>query len=237
LTETGSAYFDRCTPILDQLDELEGVIQRRQSELAGTIRLTASTAFGSKELIEALRPFQKENPLVLIDLHLSDKRVSIVEDGFDVAIRFGELEDSTLVARKLKSMRGVVFASPSYLKEYGEPREPAALATHNCLLQKESRDPSNWAFLVDGKQISVGVSGVFKANSPRAVAHMAAGGVGIGRGPMYVVEPFLEDGSLKLLFEENETPAFPLYAVYPPGRHLTARIRALIDHLVTYFSN
>lgn len=239
LTETGCAYYKQCQPIIDQLDELEGVIQERQSELAGAIRITAPTAFGSKELVEALRPFQRRHPKVSIDLHLSDQRVAIVEDGFDIAIRFGALEDSTLVARKLKNMRVVVFTSPEYLEQNGEPLHPQALATHNCLIQKSAVDPFHWKFKDKqnkGEILTVGINGAFSANSPRAVAYMAAGGVGIGKGPIYVIEPFLETGALKVLFEDQETSDFALYAVYPPNRHLTARIRSLIDHLADYFS-
>lgn len=236
LTETGYAYYERCMPILDQINELESVIQDRQSELAGPIRMTASTGFGSNELIEALKPFQAANPNVSIDLHLSDKHVAIIEDGFDIAIRFGGLNDSSLIARKLKDMRIVVFASKKYLREKGEPLTPQELTTHDCLIQKVLSDPLNWKFKIDEEIVSIAVNGNFKANSPRAIAHMAAGDLGIGQGPIYAVEPFLQDGSLKILFAENEVPGFGLYAVYPANRHLTARIRALIDHLAAYFS-
>jgi DNA-binding transcriptional LysR family regulator len=235
LTETGHAYLERCIPLLEQFDELEDVVQERQSELAGPIRITAPTAFGSTELVEAIRPFQLQHAKVFIDLHLSDQRVAIIEEGFDLAIRFGPLEDSSLIARKLRNMRIVVFASPTYLAQKGEPMHPNALSTHNCLLQTYSMDPNHWKFHIDGKLALFNVNGSFKANSPRAVAQMAAGGLGIGMGPIYVVESYLSDGSLSLLFEENETKGTALNAVYPPSRHLTARIRALIDHLATYF--
>jgi DNA-binding transcriptional LysR family regulator len=235
LTATGHAYLERCIPLLEQFDELEDVVQERQSELAGPIRMTAPTAFGSTELVEAIRPFQHQHPQVSIDLHMSDQRVAIIEEGFDLAIRFGVLEDSTLIARKLMNMRIVVFASPLYLAQKGEPIHPSALSTHNCLLQTYSLDPNHWKFHIDKKLALFSVNGSFKANSPRAVAQMAAGGLGIGMGPLYVVEPYLKDGSLTLLFEKNETKGTVLNAVYPPSRHLTARIRALIDHLAAYF--
>jgi DNA-binding transcriptional LysR family regulator len=236
LTETGQAYLERCIPLLEQFDELEDVVQERQSELAGPIRITAPTAFGSTELVDAIRPFQIQHAKVSIDLHLSDQRVAIIEEGFDLALRFGVLEDSSLIARKLMDMRIVVFASPLYLAQEGEPIHPNALLTHNCLLQKYSLDPSHWKFHIDGKLKLFSVNGSFKANSPRAVAQMAAGGLGIGMGPIYVVEPYLKDGSLKLLFEKNETKGSVLNVIYPPSRHLTARIRALIDHLAAHFS-
>jgi len=235
LTDTGQAYFDRCVPLLDQFDELEGLVQERQSDLAGPIRISAPTAFGGKELVEAIRPFQLSHPKVTIDLSLSDQRIAIVEDGFDLAIRFGKLEDSSLIARKLLNMRVVVVASPDYLARHGKPANPAALVTHNCLLQMASVDPELWKFRIDGSLTSLRVKGSFRANSPRAIAHMAAGGLGIAKCPLYVVEPLLQSGALELLFEEQEASAFGLWAIYPPSRHLTARIRALIDHLSLTF--
>lgn len=237
LTETGAAYFERCLPLLDQFDELEGIVQLRQSELAGQIRISAPTAFGSSELVEAIEPFQNAHPKVTIELQLSDQHVAVVEDGFDLAIRLGELEDSSLVARRLMKMRVVVFASPEYIKRYGEPKHPSALSSHNCLVLQFSSDSRHWRFRVSGQTASFPVGGSFKANSPRAIAHMAAGGLGIGRAPLYVVERFVQSGQLKLLFESMETDGFGLYAIYPQSRHLTARIRMLIDHFVAHFQS
>jgi DNA-binding transcriptional LysR family regulator len=233
LSDTGLAYFERCVFIIDQFDELEGLVQERQSELAGPIRITAPTGFGSRELVEAIRPFQIAHPKVSINLHLSDQHVDILDEGFDLAIRFGPLQNSTLIARKLLTMRLVVFASPEYINTHGEPLHPSDLLTHNCLLQSSSADPEHWAFTVAGTEQKYRVNGSFTANSPRAVAHMAVGGLGIGRCPLYTVEPFLKSGELVLLFDDKMVSVFNLYAVYPSARHLTARIRKLIDHLVT----
>jgi len=235
LTETGRAYRERCVPLLDQFNELEDVVQARQSELAGSIRITAPTGFGSRELVQALEPFQRAHPKVSIQLQLSDHNIGIIDEGIDLAVRFGALKDSSLVARKLMDMRLVVIASPAYLAKHGKPGHPGALATHNCLLQLTTADPSIWTFEMDGEKISVRVNGSFRANSPRAIAYMAAGGLGIGRCPYYTAKPFLERDALKVLFEKQEANAMQLYAVYPPNRHLTARIRALIEHLAEWF--
>lgn len=237
LTDTGQAYLERCLPLLDQIDEMEGVIQERQSELAGVIRITAPTGFGSRELVQAVTPFQQAHPKVQIEMLLSDYHAPIVEEGIDLAVRFGKLQDSTLVARKLCDMRLVVAAAPDYLQRNGEPGHPKALATHNCLLLQSSAQPDIWRFREAGEVTSVAVNGSFRANSPRAVAHMAAGGQGIARCPYYTVKPFVESGQLQLLFAECEDAPLPLYVVYPPSRHLTARIRALIEHLATWFQS
>ncbi|MGB0852211.1 MAG: LysR family transcriptional regulator [Pikeienuella sp.] len=236
LTETGHAYLSRCLPLLDQFDELEGLVQARQTELAGPIRITAPTGFGGNQLVRALRPFQIAHPKVTLDLHLSDHHVPVIDQGLDLAIRFGEMKDSTLVAKKLMDMRFVCCAAPCYTQAHGMPRHPTDLAQHACLLQSTSGAVDKWAFVVAGKRISVPVSGTFRANSPLAVAQMAVGGAGICMIPHYTAEPFVETGRLQMLFEENEARVIGLYAVYPPNRHLTARIRALIDHLAEVFS-
>lgn len=237
LTDTGQAYFERCVSLLEEFDDVESLVQERQSELAGLIRITAPTAFGSAQLVKALAPFQANHPKVNIDLRLSDHHVNILEEGFDLAIRFGQLLDSTLIARKLLSMRVVVFASPTYLTNRGEPSHPRALATHNCLLQQSSAEPAVWQFQKDGDPFSVRINGDFRANSPRAIAHMAASDLGIGMAPLYIAAPFVARGELELLFEAYEATTLPLQAVYPPTKRLVIRTRALIDHLVDYFAD
>lgn len=236
LTETGRAYFERCVPLLEQFDELDDVIQNRQASLSGTIRLTAPTAFGSTKLVDALEPFLQLHPNIRVELSLSDQLVAIIDEGVDVAVRFGQLQDSTLIAKKLMNMRIVLFASPLYLARHPMLSHPSELATHNCLLQKYQVDPENWKFKVDGQLVAVNVHGAFSSNSPRAVAQMAAQGLGIGMGPQYVTEPYLKDGSLQLLFEDFEANELILNAVYASNRHLPARIRALLEHLATTLS-
>ncbi|MEH6709811.1 MAG: LysR substrate-binding domain-containing protein [Paraglaciecola polaris] len=235
LTDTGRAYFERCLPLLEQIDELDDVIQHRQASLSGTIRLTAPTAFGSTKLVDALAPFLQLHPNIRVELSLSDQHVAIIDEGVDVAIRFGQLQDSTLIAKRLMRMRIVAFASPEYLARHGKPSHPSALATHNCLLQKSQVDPDNWKFKVDGQLVIVNVQGTFASNSPRAVTQMASQGLGIGMGPKYVTEPYVKDGSLQLLFEDYEANELILNAVYASNRHLPARIRALLEHLAVAF--
>lgn len=237
VTELGSVYFDRCVAILDQYSELEGVIQTKQSELAGPIRIAAPTSFGSNELVKALDLFKKNNPRVSIDLQLSDQRVSLVEDGFDLAIRFGELEDSSLIARKLLDMSVVVFSSPEYLNRMGVPKHPDALSTHDCLIFSSSVDPMHWKFKQGRTMFAVPIKGSFRSNSPEAIVNMVLSGVGIGRVPIYLVKDYIERGEVNVLFENMQTDDFSLNAIYPPNRHLTSRIRSIIDHLVDYFKH
>ncbi len=235
LTDTGRSYYERCLPLIEQFDELEDLVQLRQTDLSGRIRITAPTGYGSLHLVRLLHPFQDAHPDVEIELHLSDHNISLVDEGFDLALRFGSLRDSNLVARKLMDMRIVCCASPAYLKTHGVPQQPQALSTHNCLIQTIGSQNDQWEFKGPDGIYKVPVSGNFRANSPPAVASMAADGLGIGRMPLYTAQPYLDDGRLQLLFEDAEPRVIGLYAVYPPSRHLTARIRALIDHLAAQF--
>lgn len=234
LTDVGTAYLERCRPILEQVDELESLVKERQSSLAGPIRITAPTAFGSTRLTEALLPFMLANGEVTIDLKLTDNRVALVEEGFDLAIRVGMLRDSTLIARKLSDMPMIVCAAPEYLDKHGRPATPQALATHDCLVDENQADATVWRFHADRGDVAVKVSGTLQANSPGAIAQMAIGGLGIARSPHYVVEAALGDGRLEQLLPDFTTDEFGLYALYPPNRHLTARVRSLIDHLVQH---
>ncbi len=231
LTDTGRSYYEQCLPLIEQFDELEELVQQRQTELAGRIRITAPTGYGSSQLVHLLQPFQAANPKVSIELHLSDSHVSLIEEGHDLAVRFGALKDSSLVARKLMDMRIVCCASPYYLEKFGRPKEPTALTTHNCLLQTTTSHTDQWEFKGPSATYRVPVSGNFRANSPLAVANMAADSLGIGRVPLYTAQPFLDSGRLQLIFEREEAKVIGLYAVYLPNRHLTARVRAVIDHL------
>ncbi|WP_170765690.1 LysR family transcriptional regulator [Ruegeria lacuscaerulensis] len=235
LTDVGLAYLERCRPIVEQIDELEDLVQEKQTALAGLIRITAPTGFGSNNLALALVPFMHAHPEVDIDLKLTDNRVALVEEGIDLAIRIGVLRDSTLIARKLSDMPLIVCASPEYLAERGRPGDPMALATHNCLIDENPADATAWRFRTGNRDFVVKVAGAFHANAPAAIANMAIAGLGIARCPHYVVARSLEKGALEHLFQDYETESFGLYALYPPNRHLTARVRTLIDHLATRF--
>lgn len=237
LTEVGAAYLDRCRSLLEQFDELEAAVREQHGALAGTVRVAAPTGFGSTRLVEALRPFMLAHPRVTIDLRLADHRVALVEEGFDLGIRIGVLRDSSLIARKLSTMPLICCASPEYLQRHGHPVHPRALATHSCLIDDNLRDSDNWHFRVDRQEVAVRVSGAFRANAPNAIATMAIAGLGVARCPLYQVDAALADGRLVRLFEGQEAVEFGLYAVYPPNRHLTARVRALIDHLAEAFRN
>ncbi len=236
LTELGAAYLERCQAILDQMSELDDLVQARQTHLSGPIQVAAPTGFGATWLSDALIPFLAEHDGVNVELHLSDARVALVEEGFDLAVRIGPLRDSTLIARKLAEMPLITCAAPSYLAANGTPGDPSALATHACIIDTNLSEATTWYFTKDGKNTAVKVAGRFRANAPSAVARLALGGIGIARIPLYQAQSAIADERLIHLFPNFQTELFGVHALYPPNRHLTARVRALIDHLVKTFS-
>ena len=236
LTDVGAAYLERSRPILEQMDELDSLVKERQTALAGPVRITAPTGFGSTRLTQALIPFLREHKNVEVDMRLTDNRVALVEEGFDLAVRIGALRDSTLIAKKLSDMPLVLCASPDYLDSHGRPKNPRALTTHTCLIDNNQVELNVWRFRsADGEHV-VRLNGTVQANSPGALAQMAIGGLGITIAPLYAVETALGEGFLEKVLPDYKTDIFGLYALYPPNRHLTRRVRALIDHLAKTFS-
>ncbi|MEM6487678.1 MAG: LysR substrate-binding domain-containing protein [Pseudomonadota bacterium] len=231
LTDTGRAYLQRCRPILEQIDELDALVRERQGALAGTIRITAPTSFGATELADALASFLTDHPEVEVELRLSDSRVAVVEEGFDLAVRIGTMRDTTLVAQQLSAMPLVLCAAPAYLDRHGWPQHPQALATHRCLVDDTLSDARVWRFRRGHEETAVEIRGPMRANAPRAIGRLAEGGLGIGRVPLYVAREALHEGRLQALLPGWTAPTYGLFALYPPNRQLTARVRALLDHL------
>ncbi|MEM1432827.1 MAG: LysR family transcriptional regulator [Pseudomonadota bacterium] len=237
LTEVGRAYLDRCRPLLTDLDDLETEVREQQTELTGTIRVTAPTAFGNLRLLPVLAPFLEQHPRIELDLRLSDVPVSLVDEGLDLALRIGVPADSSLMARRLVTMPTILCAAPDYLARMGIPDSPHALKDHDCLIDSNQRDPGRWRFGAGSAVITVPVTGRFVVNSPSATATMAVQGLGIARCPLYQVEAALAAGTLRRLLPELEDPAPGVYALYPYNRFLTARVRSLIDHLADQFAS
>ena len=234
LTEVGQAYYDRCLPLLDQFDEVEDAVRDRHHTPAGLIRLTAPTGFGEQILTPALAGFLERYPDIRLDVTLTNATLSLVEEGLDLAIRVGSPGDSTMIARKLAPMRLVFCASPEYLARCGHPASPEDLANHACLVDSNFHNSNLWPYKEEGEVKRVRVDGPFCVNTPRAACDMAVAGLGISLSPHYAAAPRVADGKLQLLFEDRELDAFGLYALYPHNRHLSARVRALVDYLADY---
>jgi DNA-binding transcriptional LysR family regulator len=235
LTESGQNYYQRVSDVLARLSEAEAEATELQIDPRGRLRISAPIPFSTVHLAPAIAEFQRLHPRVEFDLNLNDRRVDLVEEGFDVAIRISQLADSSLMARKIAPCRMVAVASPEYLAQHGEPEKPADLARHECLRYTLTPNSEAWEFERDGSSISVPAHARMAVNNGDFIAAAAAAGIGIARLPTFIVADYLRSGRLRRILAAWTLPPIAVYAVYPKTRTLPAKTRRLIDFLVERF--
>jgi DNA-binding transcriptional LysR family regulator len=238
LTETGRAFYERCTQLLTDLEEAEQEASRAAVVPRGTIKLTCAVNFGVRHLAPTLAEFLAAHAQVGFDVSLSDRTVDLVEEGFDLGIRVGAAGSEHLVARKLGETRLVPCASPAYLAEHGAPRSPDDLAGHNCFTYEYVSPRNVWRFRDPaGGEHAVRVRGSLHSNNGDLLAEAAARGAGIVFEPAFIVGPDLRAGRLVPLLQDYMPAPVPIYAVYPSRKHLSAKVRVFVDFLVTRFAD
>ncbi|HEY4177483.1 MAG TPA: LysR family transcriptional regulator [Kofleriaceae bacterium] len=231
LTAEGQAYLQMARRILTDLDDAEQQIAD-QGAPRGRLRISAALSHGRLCVVPLLGEFTTLFPHILVDLSLSDQLVDVAGGQADVAIRFGPLADSTLVARRLGESRRVIIASPSYLARHGKPRRPEDLHDHNCLNFSFRRAEPVWPFVRKGTQFSLTVKGAIEANNGDTLAQLAVAGIGIARVGRFSVEAEIAAGRLVPLFENmNPGDIEQIHAVFVGGATTPARIRVFVDFL------
>ena len=230
LTETGRSYLEACERILAEIAEAEALVGAEGVEAHGTLRLNVPLSFGVREIAPALAAFSAAHPALTIELGLNDRRVDLIEEGWDLAVRIGSLADSGLIARRLASSRLVVCAAPAYLDRHGTPRRPEELKGHNCLGYTLS-DASGWRF---GDQ-AYPVSGTLRAPNGAALVAAAVAGLGLVYQPTFLVAEARRAGTLVALDLGAPCPTLPIHALMPPGRR-PAKTRAFVDYLAERFA-
>ncbi len=237
LTETGRSFYEHGTRILADLEEAEAAVQQEHGELRGTLRFALPLSFGVRHMCGPIATFCKQHPNVRFDLDLNDRRVDLIEDNFDVALRIGHLRDSSLIARRLFDVRAVVCASPHYLNVHGIPKSPDDLVEHQCLVYSNIPDPETWNYEDrNGNKGVVKVKRAMTASSGDFLCNAAAHGQGVVIQPTFIAAQAIRAGNLVPVLTDYSFPISPAYAVYPPTRHLSYRVRAFIDFLVDKFS-
>jgi len=233
LTEAGRRYLESVERILAEVEEAEATAAAERIEVRGTLRVNAPLSFGVREVAPLMAEFTRQHPAVAVELGLSDRFVDLLEEGWDLAIRIGRMEDSSMVARRLARCRLVVCASPGYLAARGRPATVRELAGHNCLGYTLSRTLAGgrWLFGPDGR-VSVPVSGNLRADSGDALVAAAIAGQGLIYEPSFLVAAALADG--RLVAVELDEPPIELpgiYAVHPASRLPPAKVRAFVAFL------
>lgn len=237
LTETGTDYYERCLAILQDVEEAEQMVGQLQTQPKGTVRVSTVVAFGSLHLVPRLAGFYEQFPDIRVDARLSDRLVDLVEEGADVAIRMGNLADSTLIAKKLCTSPFVTVASPGYLERRGIPGHPRDLRDHNYLQYADAGSSRESQFQDQGEPFHVRVEGNFVTNNSEALRMALTSGLGISRAPRWLVGDAIEAGRLICVLEEFQPEPMSIYAVYPPGRHLPSKVRSFIDYFAEQFKD
>lgn len=230
-TEAGQAYFDRLRPLIEEFDSLDLAIRDTSQAPRGRLRLTAPLTFGALELTPVLNDFAARFPDIELDVSFSDRLVNLVDEGFDMAVRVGRPDDSSLFVRKLCDVRIIVVGAPAYLERHGEPATPESLAGHECIIDTNFRDPNRWWFGVAGAARAVAVRGRIRFSNAEASLRAAEAGLGLACVPAFIAGDALRSGRVVVLLEPFETAPYGVHALYPHSRHLAAKVRVLVDFL------
>ncbi|MDA5193158.1 LysR family transcriptional regulator [Govanella unica] len=227
LTEAGQRYKDRAEQILSDVEDADREAAALTATPRGTLRVSAGVSFGTQELGKVVATFLATYPEVRIDLQLTDRFVDLLDEGFDLAVRIGELRDSSLIARKLTSARRLTCASPDYLEAHGTPQHPNDLRQHNCL----GYSGGGWSFQEQGRPLIPALEGRLIGNNGDVLCAAAVAGSGIVFAPSFILGDDIRAGRLVPILTAYEAPPVGIYAIYPPSRHISAKLRAFIDSL------
>ena len=232
LTDEGAQYLERCRSILVAVEEAEETLSSAGSEMQGKLTVSASVLFGRRYVAAILNRFLQRHPGVTADLLLLDRLVNLVEEGVDVAVRIGRLQDSSMVAVPVGRMRRVVCASEQYLRRYGMPQVPNDIRKHRCVRHVGLAPRSEWRFRVGNRAVTIPISGVINCNEIDSALTACTQGVGLGSFLSYMVAPYRKAGRLQYVLEEFETEPVPVQVVYAPSKLVSTKVRAFVDDCV-----
>lgn len=239
LTEEGALYAERCRQILAELDEVNALVTRRQHAPKGKLRIQLPAAEGRNLIVPILADFVEHYPELSIEFELLGRATELTDETVDVSIRIGAQPDSGLVMRKLCDLHYVLCASPSYLEKHGSPATLSDLSNHRCLtyLNPLTGRHSEWRFLKQGKIVAVPIRSRFSANGVQALIDAAVAGIGIVYAATAALEHYLDSSQLKTVLTDYPIPHQPLHILYLPNRHLSPKVRALVDFLTDAIPN
>ncbi|UJB21047.1 MULTISPECIES: LysR family transcriptional regulator [Lysobacter] len=229
LTEEGRLLHAQVVRILAEVEAAEALMSQQRASIGGLLRITAPHDLGRRWIAPILADFQRQHPQLRVHLQLSDALIDLVGEGLDLAVRFGSLADSSLIARPLAPNHRVVCAAPAYLREHGEPAHPADLIRHRCIVIGDSPS-AEWRFIGD-EPVSVRIDAELVSNDGGVVLAWALAGAGIALKSIWDVGDDLAAGRLRRVLPDYAVAAAPLHAIYPHSAHLAPRVRAFVDYL------
>ena len=235
LTEAGASLFEHCQRLQSEIAAAEESLTRHRAAPAGHLRLSAPMSFGQRHLPKVLAGFMERYPDITVELTLNDRQVDLVEEGFDLAVRVGDLKDSSLIARRFATTRFQCCAAPSYLRAHGVPAHPRELSGHRCLVYSYGRPFAQWRFLDNGRPLSVVVKPAMVANNGDALARIAAAGEGIVVTPDFITADAVRAGGLTPILEDFSGVELGINALHAAGRLPPVKVRAFIDYVISAF--
>lgn len=236
LTEVGATFYESCAQIVAQAEEAELVATRSHSEPRGLLKVNVPVAFGVRHIAPALAEFSAPYPELRIDMTFNDRSVDLAEEGYDVAMYIAERLEEGLISRRLAPIRKTVCAAPEYWRRNGKPDTPRDLARHNCIAYADLTVENEWCFTGRGAYERVSIDGNLRVNNENALWRAALGGSGVALLPTFIVGEDLQSGALEAVLADYTVPPTSVYAVYLPNRHLSAKVRTLIDFFVERFA-
>jgi DNA-binding transcriptional LysR family regulator len=231
-TETGLAFYERCTQIMGDLEEAELSISRLHEEPRGNLRINAPMSFGVKHLSPHVAAFTAQYPDLKVQLTLEDRFVDPIQEGYDLNIRIAEkIESQSLFSQKIASTQYLLCASPDYINRAGSPTHPTDLRHHSCLHYGYLTTGNQWKFSGDDGEHIISIRGVLCSNNGEVLCDAAIAGLGIVLLPDFIVDEPIRQGQLIVLLPDYHLPSIAVYAVYPINRHLSVKLKMLIDFL------
>jgi len=232
LTDEGNQFYQHCKRIVSEAEQARNELHESQENPRGRIRLTVPQSLIISRTGDVLLAFQKRYPDIELEVCVSGSIRDMIEEGIDLALRLGELENSALICRKLIDCDFIVAAAPEYIEAHGSPETPAELTTHNCLVYAGSRLGNHWPFRQpDGKDLSVSVSGTLVCDDGNLIIQGALEGIGIAFAPSIMFQPLINEGRLIPLLSEYASPPTTISALYPSRQYLSRKVRLLIEFL------
>jgi DNA-binding transcriptional LysR family regulator len=232
LTDAGARYLERARRILADIEEAEIAAEGERARPTGRLVISAPVGFGRLHVSSVLTAYLKRHREVSAELRLEDRVINLVEEGVDLAVRIGQLPDSSLVARHVGDMRRIMVASPSYLKSRGEPKRPQDIAAHDAIQSGSTSGQAEWRFVEGGTEIRMDYAPRLVTNTADAAIRYAEAGGGLTRVLAYQAAEAIKRGRLKIVLAKFEQPVLPIHIVYPTSRLLSAKVRTFIDLVV-----
>ncbi|WP_298773487.1 LysR family transcriptional regulator [uncultured Shewanella sp.] len=237
LADVASHYYKHCIRILNELELAENEIKENTLMPTGNLRMSLPDTFGRLFITPHLIEFKKKYPKINLDIDLLGRRIDLINEGVDVAIRIGHLADSNLIARKIGSCGRLLVSSPKYLSSHGYPQTLDDLKSHNCLCFTQRGEFNHWNFIHNSKEICFPLKGTVKSSSADVLKQCVLAGLGVAVLPQWLIEDEIASGKLVTLLPDFTPVAFPIHAIYPQNNFVPLKVKCFIKHYIDIFSN